>query len=106
MPELFDLITGSESGALIAGTLVYPANTTELAEKRINQMFADETMKHFRENAQKLYISQSLPWYTNMLIILIFIFVMSSLTYMCLSKKLDAKQGYEKSVDNVALHIK
>ena len=35
MPELFDLITGSETGALIGGTLVIPANSTN-ADKRIN----------------------------------------------------------------------
>ena len=29
MPEFFDMIAGSESGALIAGTLVMPAETSD-----------------------------------------------------------------------------
>ena len=28
MPELFDMISGSESGALIAGALIVPANSS------------------------------------------------------------------------------
>ena len=44
--ELFDLISGSETGALIAGTLVLPANQTQLLSNpnQKNALFANASM--------------------------------------------------------------
>ena len=51
MPELFDMIAGSESGALIAGALVVPANETQ-QDDQINRWFANDTMRHFMEHSE------------------------------------------------------
>ena len=53
MHELFDLISGSETGALLAGTLVLPANVTQLANNpnQKNALFASASMEYFKDNA-------------------------------------------------------
>jgi hypothetical protein len=43
MPELFDFITGSGTGAIIAGTLVVPSGN----EGQINKNFADVSTQFF-----------------------------------------------------------
>lgn len=108
MHELFDLISGSETGALLAGTLVLPANKTQL-EKNPNQknaLFANASMEYFKENAQYLYKSQTLEWYWSALIVAIFVIIFSLLTFYFLSKYLNPKKGYEKSCNHLLSHLK
>ena len=57
MPELFDLVAGSESGAIIATSLVLPNEDPESVQK--NQYFADTTMKWFTKNTDILYHNSS-----------------------------------------------
>ena len=53
MPELFDLISGSETGAIIAASLNVPVPTDERAKEdvygnvQINKFFANETSALF-----------------------------------------------------------
>ena len=62
MPELFDLISGSETGAIIAASLNIP--TEDKAKKdvhgnvQINKFFANKTSELLRVNAQNLYKDQ------------------------------------------------
>ena len=53
MPELFDMISGSETGAMIASTLVVAS--TDPKSQRINKYFANETAKFFYDNSDTLY---------------------------------------------------
>jgi len=49
---MFDMIVGSETGAIIATSLVVP----EEKGSKVNKYFADEAVKFFETNLDKLYI--------------------------------------------------
>ena len=49
MPELFDFIAGSGTGAIIAGSLVVPNSDT--SSSQINENFADKAADFFSRNA-------------------------------------------------------
>jgi len=56
MPELFDMIAGSETGAIIATSLVIPnKDVAEAKAGQKNQYFASESMKWFQDNTDTLY---------------------------------------------------
>jgi len=50
MHEIFDFITGSETGAIIASTLLIPNNNTETAAVQKNMYFASTATQWFRDN--------------------------------------------------------
>lgn len=60
MPELFDLISGSETGAIIAAALNVPTedktNKDAFGNTQINKFFANTTSDLFRVSAKKLYV--------------------------------------------------
>jgi len=60
MPELFDLISGSESGAIIAASLNVPtkdkANKDAYGNTQINENFASVTSALYEEHAKTLYV--------------------------------------------------
>lgn len=62
MPELFDMISGSESGAIIASSLMIPSDdktkTDSNGNTQINKYFASKTSEFYTVNAKKLYIDQ------------------------------------------------
>ena len=62
MPELFDLISGSETGAIIAASLNIPTDDKTKKDVhgnvQINKFFANKTSDLFRVNAQNLYKDQ------------------------------------------------
>ena len=53
MVELYDVIAGSETGALIAGSLALKDKSQ--SPKQINKWWAEDLMKHFDSNAKTLY---------------------------------------------------
>lgn len=53
MHELFDMVTGSETGAIIASTLVMPNDDTKSDQK--NKYFASTASQWFRDNQHSLY---------------------------------------------------
>jgi len=57
MPELFDMIAGSETGAIIATSLVLPSDSDPKKPK----YYASESLKWFRENVDVLYRDQQMP---------------------------------------------
>jgi hypothetical protein len=67
MAELFDVISGSETGALIAGSLNIKNDDPTLEQP--NKYFATKAMDYFNEdNSYELYSSQNLSWYTKSII--------------------------------------
>jgi hypothetical protein len=64
MPELFDMIVGSETGAIIASTLVIPS-----LNGKTNKYFAKDAVSFFSDNIDELYvdsrISESYKVFTN-----------------------------------------
>ena len=67
MPELFDLIAGSETGAIIATTLVIPNNDTTSTQK--NQFFANRAVDFFEKNVDNIYHDQQVNTFLRLLII-------------------------------------
>ena len=55
MPELFDMIAGSETGAIIATTLVLPNKDAATMEDQPNLYFATKSQKFFSDNVDTLY---------------------------------------------------
>jgi hypothetical protein len=103
MPEIFDMISGSETGALIAATLVIP-NYNKSSEQ-INQWFADETSQFFWDNAATIYVDQQMPFWLNLVISLGGIVFVGFLVFYCLSKKYKLSPGYEDKIEQLSLYI-
>lgn len=65
MPELFDMISGSESGAIIAASLMIPNDKNSLPDTngniQLNKHFASTTADFYTNKASELYIDQQLP---------------------------------------------
>lgn len=47
MPELFDMIAGAETGAIIAATLVIPNDDPQTQATQINKYWAEQTSDFF-----------------------------------------------------------
>ena len=87
MHELFDLIAGSETGAIIASTLAVPADTN----KQLNKYWAAKSANFFLENVDRLYVDSIMPSYLKTLIIVIFFIVNAIIAFkvseFCLRNK-------------------
>lgn len=55
MPELFDMISGSETGAIIATSLVLPKTDKADRDPRNNKFFANKAVEWFETNVDTLY---------------------------------------------------
>ena len=51
MPELFDLIAGTETGAIIGGSLVIPNDASTGGEDDFVAMYADKSKDFFEQNS-------------------------------------------------------
>lgn len=60
MTELFDMIAGSETGAIIATTLVIP-NDDLSNPTRKNKFYSERAIEFFRRNLSNLYHDSSMP---------------------------------------------
>jgi len=49
---MFDMIAGSETGAIIAASLVVP----EESGSKLNKFYGDTAVKFFEDNIDKLYV--------------------------------------------------
>lgn len=105
MPELFDMIAGSETGALIASSLVVPNLDPATNATQINKFWANDTSEYFKINAASLYVDQKMPWITNLIILVIAITLVSSLTYYCFERKYKVKKGYLETMEKLSLMI-
>ena len=58
MPELFDLIAGTETGAIIGGSLVIPSDTSPKTDEDDFVMFyANHSREFYENNVYKLFVS-------------------------------------------------
>ena len=70
MPELFDMIAGSETGGIIASSLVLPCPTgdktcesnPEVNGKKV-RYFATTALDWFSENVDELYVDRQMWWW-------------------------------------------
>lgn len=107
MPELFDLISGSETGAIIAASLNVPVPMDERTKEdayhnvQINKFFANETSSLFQKNAKNLYVDKHLSSVVQYLITIAAVIIDGGLVYLCLRCKYKPKPGYEDKVEKL-----
>lgn len=72
MTELFDMISGSETGAIIATIINLPLKDGEkLDEGQKVRYFANKTVEFFEEHVDSLYRDKSMPWAAKFFIIIL-----------------------------------
>ena len=85
MPELFDVIAGTETGAIIGASLVIPGNGT--SPEGLVKNYAEVSKHFFKEYASKLYVAQELNFWENALVTAVFAALLSFSVFWCLRKK-------------------
>lgn len=85
MPELFDVIAGTETGAIIGASLVIPGNGTS-AEGLVKN-YAAASMEFFKEYSSDLYVAQELNFWQNALVTAGFAALLSFSVFGCLRRK-------------------
>lgn len=105
MPELFDMIAGSETGAMIGSALVVPNLDPATNKTQINKFWASDLSEYFKNNASHLYVDQQMPFLTNLLILVFAITLVSALTYYCFDRKYKLKAGYLETMEKLSLMI-
>lgn len=61
MPELFDMVAGSETGAIIASSLVVKNENPKTKSIQENANFADKSVNWFEKNVDILYHDNKMP---------------------------------------------
>jgi hypothetical protein len=104
MPELFDLISGSETGAIIAASLNRPNDDKTPdghGNVQINKWWASKTSELFYDNSKNLYEDNHLSTITQIIIIIAAVLIDSGLVYLCLRCKYKPPPGYEDKIDKL-----
>ena len=82
MTELFDYISGSDTGAIIAGSLLLKnTDTATLAEGQNNKYWANESVKWFEDNVEVLYRDARMPVALQVFIIIFFVILFTYLVF-------------------------
>ena len=82
MTELFDYISGSDTGAIIAGSLLLKnTDTATLAEEQNNKYWASESVKWFEDNVEVLYRDARMPVGLQVFIIIFFVILFTYLVF-------------------------
>ena len=91
MYEMFDMISGSETGAIIAATLVMPKSENDTTEEEIdvshtgellkNKYWATRSASFFKENVDLLYVDKKMPESLKAFLTFLFLLVVGVLTY-------------------------
>lgn len=105
MPELFDMISGSETGSLIGGALVIPNDDPNTKDTRINKWFASDTTKFFYDESATLYKDQEMPAGWSVLVFLSSIIFFSALTYYCFHRKYRLQPHYMEKLTELGLML-
>ena len=79
MPEIFDMITGSETGAIIASTLVVKNDDSSSAQE--NKYWARDASTYFVENIDTLYIDSQMSTAMKGLFVAIFLIIFGTIAY-------------------------
>jgi hypothetical protein len=73
MHELFDMLAGSETGAIIASTLVVPNDDPKSKSEVKNKYWSTKSVSFFKENVDILYHESNMPEEMKSLLTFIFI---------------------------------
>ena len=104
MPELFDIIAGTETGAMIAGSLVIPGKNTS-SEDDLVEMYAENAKEMFRSQHTHLFVSKDLSFWWSLWVSGTFACLLGLLIYMCLRKFFKINVRKVKHLSEVQLMI-
>ena len=86
MTELFDMIAGSETGAIIGTVINLPNTDASTNSTQPNMYFASDARDWFKENNTKLYHNPKMPTSVKVLLALAFFALVGPLIYCCTEK--------------------
>lgn len=86
MTELFDLIAGSETGAIIASTLVLANDDAATKDTQKNKYFASTSQQWFKANVDTLYKDRQMPAFLKIVITVLFMSVLCAVVFFCSEK--------------------
>lgn len=105
MPELFDMISGSETGAIIATTITLPNTDPATSAIQKNRFFADRAVRFFEENVDTLYRDSQMGWFPKLVIIVAAILILGSFSYWA-TYKLFQVSDFDERVTELTTLIK
>ena len=105
MPELFDLIAGSETGAIIATMINLPNDDPESAVYQKNKYFASNTTEWFLNTSSSLYHNPKLPFWLNASITVLICLAICVPLYRKI-KSYYHEDGFESTVENLRYMLK
>jgi len=62
--ELFDMIAGSETGAIIGASLVVKNDDKKTMKKRPNKNYADKALQIFKDEVDHIYVDEHMSNFT------------------------------------------
>jgi hypothetical protein len=77
MSAMFDMIVGSETGAIIATTLVVP----EEKGSKVSKFYGDKAVKFFEDNIDVLYVDTKMTAGAQVFICFLFLAIFGAITY-------------------------
>jgi len=86
MTELFDIIAGSETGAIIAATLVVPNDDPETKDTRKYKYDSRKAIEFFTNNVDVIYTDYKMPIFVKLLCTIVLIGLFSSIVYYFVEK--------------------
>lgn len=95
--ELFDMVAGSETGAIIASSLIIKNENATTKAFQPNKHFATTSLKFFQEHVDVLYADAQLSMYLKVLIFLALTIVGGAVTH-CIARRVVSIPDYDKKV--------
>ena len=94
MHELFDMIAGSETGAIIASSLVLPNTNATTSSIQKNEYFADTSKQWFKDHVDTMYHDTNIPILLNLFLTLLFSALFAAAAYFYVENR-TAWDNYE-----------
>ena len=105
MMEVFDLIAGSETGAIIATSLALKNTDATTSKTQPNMFFADKSQQFFEEYTDKFYQDSKMPIIVRILLSAFLLGVVGTYVYFgC--QKLHEVPNFDLTVDQLQAYIK
>lgn len=100
MPEMFDIIAGSDTGAIIASTLILKNSNQTAFDNgdQINEHFAQTSAEFFEFEGPKLFTEKGIPVWMQILITAGFAILVAIGVYSCCRWRLDKNDQFYQSM--------
>ena len=105
MPELFHLIAGAETGAIIASSLVTANTDPSTKDIQPNAFFATKVKEWFYDNTETLYHNTHVNIWLKIVTTVLFVIALSVLTYKLVERHFNDPK-YDENVADLKKLIK